>query len=187
MKCGRIIADNSMFKDMNDCTNCNIPFQEDNMTGEMFGSLSDNEKQQYADELFIKIKTSNQFNERIFQENINKYGEANLYQCWWFDKYEELGGKFSARYETNEQRKQRLDREYGKNSPAYQQAVVQNCIDADRERRQESNNIPRCPTCNSTDITRISATSKVVNVAMFGIFGQKRKHQFKCNNCKYEW
>lgn len=48
-------------------------------------------------------------------------------------------------------------------------------------------NIPKCPTCDSTDIARISTTAKVVNTAMFGILGQKRKHQFKCNNCKYEW
>ena len=48
-------------------------------------------------------------------------------------------------------------------------------------------NIPHCPTCNSTNISRISTTAKVINVAMFGLLGQKRKHQFKCNDCKYEW
>ena len=53
--------------------------------------------------------------------------------------------------------------------------------------QQESSNTPKCPTCNSTNITRISTTSKVVNVAMFGFLGQKRKHQFKCKNCGYEW
>lgn len=53
--------------------------------------------------------------------------------------------------------------------------------------QQESSNTPKCPTCNSTNITRISTTSKVVNVAMFGLLGQKRKHQFKCKNCGYEW
>ncbi len=52
---------------------------------------------------------------------------------------------------------------------------------------QEQKNAPKCPTCSSTNITRISTTSKIVNVAMFGLLGQKRKHQFKCKNCGYEW
>lgn len=53
--------------------------------------------------------------------------------------------------------------------------------------KQVENNIPKCPTCSSTDITRISTTAKVVNAGMFGLLGNKRKKTFHCNNCKYEW
>lgn len=53
--------------------------------------------------------------------------------------------------------------------------------------KQSSSNIPKCPTCSSTNLKKISATSKVVNTAMFGIFGTKRYRQFHCNNCGYEW
>lgn len=187
LKCARIIADNSIFKDMNECTNCNIPFQEDDMTGEMFESLSEIEKQQYANDLFEKIKKSKVFDNNLFQNNLNKYGESKLYQCWWFDKYEELGGKFSARYETDEERKQRLDEQYGKNSPAYRQAVVQNCINAERARKQESSNIPKCPTCSSTNLKKISTTSKAINTIAFGLLGTKRNKTFHCNQCGYEW
>lgn len=52
---------------------------------------------------------------------------------------------------------------------------------------QELLNKPKCPTCNSQNIKKISATSKVVNTAVFGIFGTKRHKQFHCNNCGYEW
>lgn len=79
LKCTRIIADNSIFKDIDKCTKCNIPFLEDNMTGEIFELLPETEKQKYADELFRKIKTSSQFDEKLFQDNINKYGDASLY------------------------------------------------------------------------------------------------------------
>ena len=51
----------------------------------------------------------------------------------------------------------------------------------------EQANVPKCPTCSSTNIKMVSGTSKAVSVAMFGIFSQKVKHQFKCNNCGYEW
>lgn len=57
------------------------------------------------------------------------------------------------------------------------------------ERKQplSQQNIPKCPTCNSTNITRISAASKVINAGIFGLLGNKRKKTFHCNSCKYEW
>ena len=47
--------------------------------------------------------------------------------------------------------------------------------------------IPHCPTCGSTNIEKITTTSKAVNTALFGIFGTKRHKTFHCNSCKYEW
>jgi hypothetical protein len=58
---------------------------------------------------------------------------------------------------------------------------------AQKEESRSNSNIPKCPTCSSTNITRISATSRVINAGMFGLFGNKRKKTFHCNNCKYEW
>lgn len=46
---------------------------------------------------------------------------------------------------------------------------------------------PHCPTCNSSQIRKISVTSKAINIGLFGIFGNKRKKQFHCDNCGYEW
>ena len=48
-------------------------------------------------------------------------------------------------------------------------------------------NKPKCPTCQSTNLKKISTTSKVVNTAVWGIFGTKRHKTFHCNNCGYEW
>lgn len=54
------------------------------------------------------------------------------------------------------------------------------------EEQLQNNHTPmvKCPYCNSYDTTKISTTSKVINILMFGIFGQKRKYQWHCNNCK---
>lgn len=52
---------------------------------------------------------------------------------------------------------------------------------------QELLNKPKCPTCGSQNLKKISATSKVIHTAVFGIFGTKRHKQFQCNNCGYEW
>ena len=53
--------------------------------------------------------------------------------------------------------------------------------------QQESGNIPKCPTCGSTSLSKITATSKAVSVGLFGIFSQKVKKTWHCENCKYEW
>ena len=44
-----------------------------------------------------------------------------------------------------------------------------------------------CPTCKSTDIRKISTTSKALNTAAFGILGTKRFKQWHCKNCGHEW
>lgn len=51
----------------------------------------------------------------------------------------------------------------------------------------QNNNKPKCPTCNSTNLKRVSTTSKVASVAMWGLFSQKAKKTWHCNSCGYEW
>lgn len=44
-----------------------------------------------------------------------------------------------------------------------------------------------CPNCGSFEVKRISNAEKVTNIALFGLFGNKRKKQFVCNKCKFMW
>ena len=46
---------------------------------------------------------------------------------------------------------------------------------------------PKCPTCGSTNIEKISVSSKIVGAGLFGIFSKTARSQFKCNNCGYKW
>jgi hypothetical protein len=48
-------------------------------------------------------------------------------------------------------------------------------------------NVPKCPTCGSTDIKKISTVSKAGSVFMWGLLSQKVKKQWHCNNCGSEW
>lgn len=52
---------------------------------------------------------------------------------------------------------------------------------------QPQANIPKCPTCQSANIKKISGISKAGSVALWGIFSQKVKKQWHCNNCGSEW
>lgn len=45
-------------------------------------------------------------------------------------------------------------------------------------------NQPRCPYCNSTNLTKVSGTSRFASTLMFGIGSKKIGKQWKCNNCK---
>ena len=44
-----------------------------------------------------------------------------------------------------------------------------------------------CPYCNSTNCKKISGISKATSVAIFGLFSQKVKKQWHCNNCKSDF
>lgn len=51
----------------------------------------------------------------------------------------------------------------------------------------QQQNIPHCPTCGSTNIKKISATSKVVGAGLFGLFSKTARSQFECKDCGYKW
>lgn len=53
--------------------------------------------------------------------------------------------------------------------------------------KQNSINIPKCPTCSSTNIRKISTTRKVAGAIGFGLLSKTAKSQFECKNCGYKW
>ena len=46
---------------------------------------------------------------------------------------------------------------------------------------------PKCPTCQSTNIKKISTMSKVAGAVSFGLFSKTARSQFKCLSCGYKW
>ena len=56
-----------------------------------------------------------------------------------------------------------------------------------RNETQEQKNVPKCPTCSSTDIQKIGTGERVTSVAILGIFSKKINKSFKCKNCGYTW
>ena len=48
--------------------------------------------------------------------------------------------------------------------------------------------VPRCPTCGSTNVERISLKSKAGKVLLAGVFAIGRvAKSYKCNTCKHQW
>ena len=54
-------------------------------------------------------------------------------------------------------------------------------------RKREEENKPKCPTCGSTNIEKISSFNKAAGAVMFGLFSKTARSQFKCKNCGYKW
>lgn len=48
-------------------------------------------------------------------------------------------------------------------------------------------NIPRCPTCGSTEIQPISGLERGASIVGLGIFSKKINKSFKCRACGYTW
>lgn len=48
-------------------------------------------------------------------------------------------------------------------------------------------NTPKCPTCGSTNIEKISIGKKAFGGAMFGIFSSDVRNTMHCKNCGAKW
>ena len=58
------------------------------------------------------------------------------------------------------------------------------------QQRKESfplDNLPKCPTCGSENIEKISNTSKATGGFLFGIFSSDVRKTLHCKNCGYKW
>lgn len=58
---------------------------------------------------------------------------------------------------------------------------------ADREaeiQRHLDRNDPRCPICQSFDVTRISGLDRAASIIGLGIFSKKINKTYQCNHCK---
>lgn len=74
----------------------------------------------------------------------------------------------------------------------YQTSLAKQKARAERAKNKESipiyqPNVPKCPTCQSTKIRKISSVRKVTGGVLFGIFSKTAFSQFECENCGYKW
>lgn len=52
---------------------------------------------------------------------------------------------------------------------------------------QPVRNIPKCPTCGSPQIERISTLTKATSFGFFGVFSRDFNKTFHCKKCNYRW
>ena len=47
--------------------------------------------------------------------------------------------------------------------------------------------VPRCPTCQSKKIIKLSNIKRAAHGYAFGLFSKTARSQFECKNCGYKW
>lgn len=81
--------------------------------------------------------------------------------------------------------------ELKKNDPIeYQLKMSQfkaNLKQQESSKTKEEDNHPKCPTCGSTNIEKISLGKKAVGGALFGIFSSNVRKSMYCKSCGYKW
>lgn len=58
---------------------------------------------------------------------------------------------------------------------------------AELEEKEYPKYTPKCPTCGSPNIHKVSTTAKLVDAAVWGLLARKPRVQFHCDDCGYEW
>lgn len=48
-------------------------------------------------------------------------------------------------------------------------------------------NIPKCPTCGSSNLKKLDFIDRGISVGIFGLTSNKINKTFQCKNCKYTW
>lgn len=63
-------------------------------------------------------------------------------------------------------------------------------VNVQNEIKQQSNqqsNQPKCPTCGSTNIHKISTGKRAASILGFGILSSNIGKTYECLDCKYKW
>lgn len=66
------------------------------------------------------------------------------------------------------------------------QEATSNRLRMEKQQAQRAN-VPKCPTCGSTNVERISTAQKAFGFALVGLFSSNLGKTMHCKNCGYKW
>lgn len=84
-------------------------------------------------------------------------------------------------------REQFYKKEYEKHQQEKQQAIEQSNKAHYQSFLDNQKNVPKCPTCGSTNISNIGTIERGVSVGMVGLASSKIGKTKKCKSCGYSW
>ena len=88
--------------------------------------------------------------------------------------------------------------EYDKNAEEYRKIKYKEELEESKRRNnaeftekffaeRNATNLPKCPSCGSTNISKIGIGERALSVGMFGMLSGKIGKTHKCNNCGNMW
>ena len=101
-------------------------------------------------------------NKNLKQQFINEYIKTSPeFDQYLFDHRDEILAKQSAEFDAK---------------MAHGKAIL-----------EEQSRVPKCPTCQSTNISKIGTLNRMASVGLFGLASSKIGKTHKCNNCGTTW
>lgn len=101
----------------------------------------------------------------------------------------------------NDELKDQFINEYIKSSPEFDQYLFEHREEGMFNKRisdraklahgasilEEKSRVPKCPTCGSLNVEKISTGKKIFGGAMFGLFSSDVRNTMHCKNCGAKW
>ena len=111
---------------------------------------------------FLVGKSKMVINKNLKQQFINEYIKTSPeFDQYLFDHRDEILAKQSAEFDAK---------------MAHGKAIL-----------EEQSRVPKCPTCQSTNISKIGTLNRMASVGLFGLASSKIGKTHKCNNCGTTW
>ena len=176
-ECGNKVSDKAKV-----CVHCGYPLEEVDLSEQLTDIASDEKKCVINNieydllPVFNLVEEGNfvqavVFLKKILNDSISIGNIVNIIE--YIDMYKEVPKEYEIR---NFSKEEDQDLAY---EILFKKPSTNNKIQTDKS--------IKCPTCGSSDIKKITVGQKVTNIALFGLFGNKRTKQFHCENCGYEW
>ena len=124
---------------------------------------------------YIPVDTYNSLKSREYYENlsIKKFNSKDHWKEIFIEQELSKNPLFDyKKYQNTIKRKQEI-----KDMDAYERTHP------NKANSYLNGNIPHCPTCNSTDIKKISDLRKGAHALAWGLFSKTARSQFECKNC----
>ena len=173
-KCGNVFGHPDVSAYItNECISCHNPLQEVDVDTNEFMKIMYPKGRNYnytVDESNKKRQLVCQFKTQIFEKYIEPLGQLDTSLVAYKLNMESYGRPTDDIEEIHRQIKEK---------------AIYELHEGRRQREEE--NLPKCPTCSSTNIEKISSFDKAAGAVMFGLFSKTARSQFKCRNCGYKW
>ena len=98
--------------------------------------------------------------------------DNSVYKKWSEKQKNEYMKKYKSKYETK---------------PSEVTIRKPNAVIRENLQHTQQQNIPKCPTCGSTNVHPLSAGKKAVGFLTVGVFSKNFGKSYECENCKYRW
>ena len=123
---------------------------------------------EYCSECNIKLIDNKEYNKILAELDLMSNEEREKH-------------KYSSRY------RDALKYRYGYGDLSGQSHVLASGLSSQQHTQDKQQNIPKCPTCGSTNVHPISAGKKAVGFLTVGVFSKNFGKSYECENCKYRW